>query len=433
MMSEPLKKAEKGFIARIGTAVSSVGARFSLATLVAAGGTVSVMLWLDHPRSAQSQPATITLGNGEDLRPLYANAEDVAEGKRLASASCAGCHGANGISTMASVPNLAGQRPAYLYLELKVYQSGGRGENPMNNAVKFLNNDALIKLAAYYASLDPAQPETASGARVAEADPVQSGKAAAAPCAGCHGEAGVTKTPGMPSLAGLDLKYLIAAMKAYKDGQRKNMVMAALLASVSEADMNNLALYYALQPPARAQTPSTGNQSAGRAAAAACAGCHGDQGVSSNPANPSLAGQDAQYLASALAAYKDGSREDAAMKGLAAALAEGTIKDVAAFYAAQQPQPPNVRKPLSTAEWAERCDRCHGTNGNSTDPRSPALAAQRADYLNKVLHSYRTGARRSPQMAAMSAVLSEEDVDNLSAYYARQHARAFVYVIVPPR
>ena len=121
------------------------------------------------------------------------------------------------------------------------------------------------------------------------------------------------------------------------------------------------------------------------------------------------------------------------MKGLAAALAEGTIKDVAAFYAAQQPQPPNVRKPLSTAEWAERCDRCHGANGNSTDPRSPALAAQRADYLNKVLHAYRTGARRSPQMAAMSAVLSEEDVDNLSAYYARQHARAFVYVIVPPR
>jgi cytochrome c553 len=303
----------------------------------------------------------------------------------------------------------------------------------MNNAVKFLNNDALIKVAAYYASLDPAQPEPTSGARVAEADPLQAGNAAAAACAGCHGDAGVSKTPGMPSLAGLDPKYLVAAMKAYKGGQRKNMVMAALLASVSETDVNNLALYYALQAPARAQTPNSGNQAAGKTAAAACAGCHGDQGVSSNPANPSLAGQDAQYLAAALAAYKDGSREDATMKGLAAALTEETIKDLAAFYAAQQPQPPNVRKPLSTAEWAERCDRCHGANGNSTDPRSPALAAQRADYLNKVLHAYRTGARRSPQMAAMSAVLSEEDVDNLSAYYARQHARAFVYVIVPPR
>jgi cytochrome c553 len=304
---------------------------------------------------------------------------------------------------------------------------------PMNNAVKFLNNDALIKLAAYYASLDPAQPESASGGRVVGADPVQAGKAAAVPCAGCHGDAGISKTPGMPSLAGLDSKYLTAAMKAYKDGQRKNIVMAALLASVNEADMNNIALYYALQAPARAQTPSLGNQMTGKAAAASCAGCHSDQGISGNPAAPSLAGQDAQYLAAALQAYKEGSREDATMKGLAAALADGTIKDLAAFYATQQPQPPKVRKPLSTAEWAERCDRCHGVNGNSTDPRSPALASQRADYLTGVLHAYRTGARRSPAMAAMSTVLSEGDVENLAVHYAHQQSRPFVYVIVPPK
>jgi cytochrome c553 len=92
-----------------------------------------------------------------------------------------------------------------------------------------------------------------------------------------------------------------------------------------------------------------------------------------------------------------------------------------------------VRKPLTSAEWAQRCDRCHGINGNSTDPRSPALAGQRVEYLEKVLHDYRTGARRSPPMAAMSAVLTEEDVDTLATYYARQQARAFVYVIVPPK
>jgi cytochrome c553 len=171
----------------------------------------------------------------------------------------------------------------------------------------------------------------------------------------------------------------------------------------------------------------------GKAAAASCAGCHSDQGISGNPAAPSLAGQDAQYLAAALQAYKEGSREDATMKGLAAALADGTIKDLAAFYATQQPQPPKVRKPLSTAEWAERCDRCHGVNGNSTDPRSPALASQRADYLTGVLHAYRTGARRSPAMAAMSTVLSEGDVENLAVHYAHQQSRPPVYVIVPPK
>ena len=51
------------------------------------------------------------------------------------------------------------------------------------------------------------------------------------------------------------------------------------------------------QKPAAARTPSSGDAAAGKKAAAACAGCHGEQGVSSNPANPSLAGQDSEYFA----------------------------------------------------------------------------------------------------------------------------------------
>jgi cytochrome c553 len=117
-------------MARIGTNFLNFSARFSLATLVSAGGIVGVFLWLGYPRSALTQVATITVGNSEDLRPLYANAEDAAEGKRLANASCAGCHGADGISTTPGVPHLAGQRPVYLYVELRVYQSGGRGDSP---------------------------------------------------------------------------------------------------------------------------------------------------------------------------------------------------------------------------------------------------------------------------------------------------------------
>jgi cytochrome c553 len=222
-------------------------------------------------------------------------------------------------------------------------------------------------------------------------------------------------------------------MSAYKSGQRKHDMMKSLLAALREADFNNIALYYALQKPARAQTPAGGNAAAGKAAAAACGACHGDLGVSGSPATPSLAGQDAQYFAAALRAYKDGSRKDDTMKGLAASLDDRAIRDLAAFYAGQQPQPPKVRKPLTTAEWAERCDRCHGVNGNSTDPRSPALAAQRVEYLVRVLHAYRTGARKSPAMAAMSEVLTEVDVENLAAHYAGQKARAVVYVTLPSK
>jgi cytochrome c553 len=399
---------------------------------VAAVSILATTLWIGAPQIAATQPA-IEVSKGDDLRPLYAIAEDIAEGKRFADGSCAACHGTSGVSSMAGVPHLAGQRPAYLYLELKAYQSGARGASAMNSAVKFLSDDALVKVAAYFASLDPVEFAAADAAKAAPAkpDPVQAGKAAAAACGGCHGEAGVSKTPSMPNLAGLDPNYLVTAMKAYKGGQRKNDMMKSLLAAVAEPDMSNIALYYALQKPAPAQTPVAGDHAAGKAAAAACAGCHGDQGVSGNPATPSLAGQDSQYFAAAVRSYKDGSRTDETMKGLAASLDDNAAKNLSAYYAAQQPQAPKVRKPLTTAEWTERCDRCHGVNGNSTDPRLPALAGQRVDYLTKVLHDYRTGARKSPQMLAMSDVLSETDVDNLAAYYARQHARAFVYVIVP--
>ena len=382
-----------------------------------------------------AQPANVKAGGSDDLRPAYANAAEIADGKRVAEASCASCHGVSGVSATKGVPHLAGQRPAYLYLELRAYQSGARGDNTMGAAVRFLSDEALVKVAAYYASLDPALPNVPTGAKPAPAkmDAFRAGKAAAGPCAACHGDTGITKTPGMPSLVGMDPKYLVAAMKAYKGGQRKHDAMKAVLAAIADSDLADIALYYALQKPARAQTPGIGDQSAGKVAAAACAGCHGNSGVGTNPATPNLAGQDAQYLAAALRAYKDGSRNDETMKALAASLDEPAIKNLAAFYANEQPQQPKVSRPLTTAEWIRRCDRCHGVDGNSTDPRMPALAAQRVDYLEKVLHAYRTGERKSSQMAAMSNVLTAADVENLAAYYARQKARAVVYVTLPAK
>lgn len=399
----------------------------TLLFMLVAGATI-----LGHAPGATAQSAKPKPGEGDDLRAVYATAADVAEGRRVTE-SCSRCHGPNGISTTKGVPNVAGQRPAYLYAKLRAYQAGTRGDHAMEGAVKFLNDEALVKVAAYYASLEPAQPAVTDAVKAAPAkpDPVAAGGAAAAGCTGCHGEGGVSKTPGMPNLVGQDPKYLVAAMTAYKNGQRKHDVMKSLTAGLSETGMRNIALYYALQKPARAQAPASGDQAAGKTAAAGCAGCHGDQGVSGNPANPSLAGQDAQYFASALLAYKDGSRKDETMKGLAAALNERAIRDLAVYYAAQQPQPPKVEKPLTTAEWVQRCDRCHGVNGNSTDPRTPALAAQRAEYLVKGLRAYQSGARKDSVMAAMSTSLADADIDALTAYYARQRARSFVYVALP--
>ncbi len=383
---------------------------------------------LAHAPGAAAQPASFK--PGDELRPLYATIDDIAEGKRLVESSCASCHGANGISADRAVPNLAGQRAPYLYLELIAYQSGARPDTLMTAKVKFLSADALMKVAAYYASLDPAQPVPSSAAPVI-LDPIQAGKAVSVACAGCHGDTGVSKTAGMPSLVAFDPQYLTAAMKAYRSGERKSDLMKSMLTALSEADINRVALFYALQKPGRAQTPASGDKDAGKAATVSCSGCHGDVGVSGNPATPSLAGQDAQYLAMALHAYKSGSRSDETMKSLTSALDEAAIKNISAYYASLTPQPVNARKPLTVEEWAERCDRCHGFNGNSTTARIPALAAQNVEYLERVLHAYQSGLRRSLEMAAMSDVLSDDDVKNLAAHYSRQKAKAVLFMTVP--
>jgi cytochrome c553 len=410
--------------------------RFARRGQVIAAGILGIVGCLagSLPAAAQpaAPPAATPANSREELRPLTANSMDIAAGKQLALRFCADCHGQEGIATVANVPNLAGQRAAYLYREMRAYLAGARGNDTMNGAITYLSADAISNVAAYYATLAPAEPPASANAKP-EVDSVQAGKIASAACAACHGEGGVTKMPGIPSLAGQAPKYLVTAIAAYKNGERKNDTMKAMVAPVSDASMDNIGLFYALQQPARAPTPAAGDASAGQALTAPCAACHGADGNSGNPSSPSLAGQDSQYLAAALHAYKDGARSNSTMKALSASLNDTAIKNLAAFYAAQEPRQPDVRKPLTAPQWAERCDRCHGVNGNSTDPRIPALAAQSEGYLVKVLNAYRTGARRSPEMAAMAEVLSESDVRNLAAYYARQKAQAVVYVPIPAR
>jgi len=376
--------------------------------------------------------APVKAAPGDELKALRTTPQDVAEGKRLAQDTCSRCHGANGVSATAGVPHVAGQRAPYLHAQLRAYQQGARPDSPMTGAVKFLSDDALVKVAAYYASLDPA-PRAATKAPPSKPDPLNAGKAAAATCSGCHGETGVSAMAGTPSLVGLDPAYFSAAMAAYRSGARKNDLMKGFAAGVPEADVPHVALFYASQKPAKAQTKAAGDAAAGKAAAAACAGCHGEVGVSTNPAAPSLAGQDADYLVAATKAYKDGSRKDDTMKGLAAGIDDKALKDIAAFYAAQSPQAPALRKTLTLDEWVARCDRCHGVNGNSTDPVVPAIAAQRADWLEPVLNAYRTGARKSIAMSAMSSGLSEADVKDLAGHYARQAARPVTYIAIPQK
>lgn len=79
-------------------------------------------------------------------------AGDAAAGKTRA-ASCAGCHGAKGISMMPIYPNLQGQKAAYLVKQLKAFKSGDRKEPTMNAMAKPLSDADMDNIAAYYEGL----------------------------------------------------------------------------------------------------------------------------------------------------------------------------------------------------------------------------------------------------------------------------------------
>ncbi|MDF3123546.1 cytochrome c [Rheinheimera sp. 1928-s] len=78
-------------------------------------------------------------------------------------------------------------------------------------------------------------------------DPV-AGKTKAAVCAACHGAEGVSVIPDYPNLAGQKVKYLESSIKAYRDGQRKHAVMSPMAAGLSDADILDLAAYFAALP-----------------------------------------------------------------------------------------------------------------------------------------------------------------------------------------
>jgi cytochrome c553 len=67
---------------------------------------------------------------------------------------------------------------------------------------------------------------------------------------------------------------------------------------------------------------------------------------------------------------------------------------------------------------ALQCQTCHGLDGQAKLPEAPNLAGQNEVYLVKALKDYRSGTRRNDMMSVVTKALSDQDIDNLAAYYA---------------
>ena len=83
----------------------------------------------------------------------------------------------------------------------------------------------------------------------AHAGDAEAGRAKAVVCAACHGIDGNSINPLWPNLAGQHAAYLAKQMKAFRSGERKDPVMAPMATGLSDADIDNLAAFYASQKP----------------------------------------------------------------------------------------------------------------------------------------------------------------------------------------
>ena len=72
------------------------------------------------------------------------------------------------------------------------------------------------------------------------------------------------------------------------------------------------------------------------------------------------------------------------------------------------------------AKVKQVCAACHGVDGNSTVADYPKLGGQYPDYLEKALRDYKSGARKNPIMAGFAGTLSDQDIENVAAYFASQ-------------
>jgi cytochrome c553 len=346
-------------------------------------------------------------------------AADPGAGRVIATGQCFACHRDDGSGAAPGIPRLAGQDPAYLVEAMQQYAAGKRRHAVLSDMTSQLGENAVRNIAAYYGGL-PALA-VAPTAPAATPSAYERGKASAAACAGCHGADGNSTIAGTPSLAGQQPIYLLAALAEYHLGDRRRAGVETMLARADRAELESLALYYAAQTPKSRSTPGIGDAAAGEVLALRCSGCHGARGVSHDAATPSLAGQDAQYLAKALAGYGKG-RHHASMQRQFGTLGEKDALDLAAFYAAHQGQPAHpVQDPV--VALADRCNRCHGDAAGQAQSPAPRLQGQDKDYLVMALRAYRDDRRESSTMHKMSLPFSETLIDGLAAYYAGQTAR----------
>ena len=183
------------------------------------------------------------------------------EAGQTKSATCMGCHGLAGNSTIATFPKLAGQGEAYLLKQLQNFKSGERNNAIMAGVASLLSEQDMMDIAAYY-SIQTISENSAKG----DAETIELGRkiyiggkmdTQTSACIACHGPKGLgIPTAGFPSLSAQHADYIAVQLKAFRqysineqtgsdDVSRTNEMMVNVAKGLTTVEIEALAQYIA--------------------------------------------------------------------------------------------------------------------------------------------------------------------------------------------
>jgi cytochrome c553 len=180
---------------------------------------------------------------------------------------------------------------------------------------------------------------------------------------------------------------------------------------------------------------ATARTAAQHLAVTVCGTCHGPTGNSAQPKYPRLAGQNANYLAAQLKAFRSQTRGDpdalGYMWGMASQLDDATIEALAAYYAAQKAEPSasgasaavsrgrEIFEHGVAAQGVPACSSCHGPDAHGLQD-FPRLAGQHGQYVLKQLASFQSNMRNVAIMHGVAQNLNLDDMDAVAAFLEAQ-------------
>ncbi len=177
-----------------------------------------------------------------------------------------------------------------------------------------------------------------------------------------------------------------------------------------------------------------GDAKAGEKKIALCIGCHGIVGYQASFPEihkvPKISGQNAKFIVSALTAYKKGERKHPTMRGVADALSDQDMADIAAHYESSgvvSGEPALAKAADGSSRAMElvakgACASCHGESfSKPIDPTYPKIAGQHSDYLFVALKAYKTESnpligRGNAIMGGIAKQFSNTELKELAAY-----------------